>query len=164
MTNEFVAKNLQAFLGDALLHIEEPHGLLTIVVHRSRITDVLKHLKNSEPNFIFLTDITGVHYPNYPQNELCAVYHLHNLEKNIRIRVKAFMPMEDPTIDTATTVFRTANWMERETFDFFGIVFKGHPNLVRILNIDEMDYFPMRKEYPLEDGTRTDKDDSMFGR
>ena len=54
--------------------------------------------------------------------------------------------------------------MERETFDFFGIHFVGHPNLKRILNVDEMEYFPMRKEFPLEDQTRIDKDDAMFGR
>ena len=57
-----------------------------------------------------------------------------------------------------------ANWMERETYDFYGVNFVGHPNLKRILNVDEMDYFPMRKEYPLEDQTRSDKDDEMFGR
>jgi len=54
--------------------------------------------------------------------------------------------------------------MERETYDFFGVNFVGHPNLIRILNVDEMDYFPMRKEFPLEDQTRIDKDDEMFGR
>ena len=60
--------------------------------------------------------------------------------------------------------FHAANWMERETYDFYGVNFVGHPNLKRILNVDEMDYFPMRKEFPLEDQTRIDKDDEMFGR
>ena len=63
-----------------------------------------------------------------------------------------------------TSVFSAANWMERQEFDFFGIIFTGHPNLKRILNMDEMTYHPMRKEYPLEDGTREDKNDKMFGR
>ncbi len=54
--------------------------------------------------------------------------------------------------------------MERETYDFFGVIFRGHPNLKRVLNVDSMDYFPMRKEFPLEEGSRKDKDDTMFGR
>ena len=58
----------------------------------------------------------------------------------------------------------SANWMERETYDFYGVNFVGHPNLIRILNVDEMTYFPMRKEFPLEDQSRIDKDDEMFGR
>jgi NADH-quinone oxidoreductase subunit C len=61
-------------------------------------------------------------------------------------------------------VFAAANWLERETYDFYGVIFEGHPNLKRILNVDEMIIFPMRKEYPLEDQTREDKNDSMFGR
>jgi len=78
--------------------------------------------------------------------------------------VKTFTSIEKPQIDTLTNLFSAANWMERETFDFFGIEFIGHPNLIRILNVEYMDYFPMRKEYPLEDQTRKDKDDRFFGR
>ncbi len=74
------------------------------------------------------------------------------------------MPIESPQISSITSLYEASNWQERETFDFFGIEFIGHPNLKRILNVDEMDYFPMRKEYPLEDQTRTDKDDKYFGR
>jgi NADH-quinone oxidoreductase subunit C len=114
--------------------------------------------------FRFLTDLTGVHYPEKKGEELCVVYHLHNLIDNIRLRLKAYVPVEKPDIFTATKLFSGANWMERETYDFFGINFIGHPNLIRILNVDEMDYFPMRKEYQMEDPTRRDKDDEMFGR
>ena len=78
--------------------------------------------------------------------------------------IKVFLPVDDYHIPTASTIWNGANWMERETYDFFGINFIGHPNLIRILNVDEMDYFPMRKEYPMEDPTRRDKDDEMFGR
>jgi NADH-quinone oxidoreductase subunit C len=74
------------------------------------------------------------------------------------------MPNDAPEIDTVSSVFASANWQERETFDFYGIHFSGHPDLRRILNVDEMDYFPLKKEYPLEDQTRTDKDDTYFGR
>ena len=71
---------------------------------------------------------------------------------------------DPPKVPTVTSVYAAANWMERETYDFYGIIFEGHPNLKRILNVDEMTIFPMRKEYPLEDNTRKDKNDEMFGR
>jgi len=92
------------------------------------------------------------------------VYHLHNLIANCRIRFKIFAPIEKPDVLTATTLFSSANWQEREAYDFYGVNFVGHPNLIRIQNVEEMDYFPQRKEFPLEDQTRIDKDDEMFGR
>jgi NADH-quinone oxidoreductase subunit C len=82
----------------------------------------------------------------------------------VRLRFKIFVPVAAPDVFTACNLFSSANWMERETYDFYGVNFVGHPNLKRILNVDEMDYFPLRKEYPLEDQTRIDKDDEMFGR
>jgi NADH-quinone oxidoreductase subunit C len=165
VTNDIVLEKVTPFLGQDLISSETPFDLLTITIAKDRIIDILKYLKTDVSlNFIFLTDITAVHYPNQIGSELCVVYHLHNLEQNIRVRIKAFLDIANPEIESATAVFRSANWMERETYDFYGVIFKNHPNLVRILNIEEMDYFPMRKEYPLEDGTRTDKNDSMFGR
>jgi NADH-quinone oxidoreductase subunit C len=105
-----------------------------------------------------------MHYPDNAGQELGVVYHLHNWIKNIRVRVKIFFPSDDPHVPTATTLWAAANWMERQEYDFFGIEFTGHPDLRRILNVDDLDVFPMRKEYKLEDGTRTDKDDRFFGR
>jgi NADH-quinone oxidoreductase subunit C len=108
--------------------------------------------------------LCGVHYPDHKDAELVVVYHLHNFVENIRLRFSIAVPMAKPDVFTASKLFESANWMERETYDFFGINFVGHPNLKRILNVEEMDYFPMRKEFPLEDQTRIDKDDEMFGR
>ncbi|HMX81199.1 MAG TPA: NADH-quinone oxidoreductase subunit C, partial [Ferruginibacter sp.] len=87
-----------------------------------------------------------------------------NLVDNIRIRFKIYADIEKPDVFSATALYQAANVMERETYDFFGVNFVGHPNLKRILNVDEMDYFPMRKQYPVEDQLRIDKDDEMFGR
>lgn len=137
--------------------------MLTFRVPAELNLKVLQFLYDQQ-GFNFLTDLTGVHYPDRTDEELCVVYHLHNLRANIRLRFKVYVPVAKPDIVTATAVFSGANWMERETYDFFGINFVGHPNLVRILNVDQMDYFPMRKEYKMEDPTRTDKDDEMFGR
>jgi NADH-quinone oxidoreductase subunit C len=69
-----------------------------------------------------------------------------------------------PDVFSATALYSAANWMEREAYDFYGVNFVGHPNLIRIQNVEEMEYFPQRKEYPLEDQSRIDKDDEMFGR
>jgi len=162
--NQKIAEQIKSNFGEAILNVEEPYKLLTLTVSREKAIEILNYLySDPELSFKFLTDLTGVHYPE-PNEELGVVYHLHNLYKNIRIRIKTFFPKSDPFIATATTLFPCANWMERETFDFFGIIFEGHPNLKRILNVDDMDYFPMRKEYALEDPTRADKDDKKFGR
>jgi len=164
LTQERILEKLTEKFGDKILQHENPYNFLTITVDRSIVLDLAKFLYNDEElKFQFLTDITGVHYPE-PNDELGVVYHYHNLYKNVRIRIKAFFPKTDPVIASLTSVFSAANWMERETYDFFGILFQGHPNLKRILNVDDLGYFPMRKEYALEDPTREDKDDSMFGR
>jgi NADH-quinone oxidoreductase subunit C len=86
------------------------------------------------------------------------------LTNNFSLRLKVFLPAENPSIKSIVDIYNGANWMERETYDFFGINFEGHPDLRRILNMDSMDYFPMRKEHVLEDATREDKDDRFFGR
>jgi len=114
--------------------------------------------------FIYLTDICASHYPERSNAEFEVVYHLHNLVKNMRVRLKVSLPKSNLDIPTLTDLFVGANWMERETFDFYGIQFVGHPDLRRILNMDDMDYHPLRKQYALEDETRTDKNDTFFGR
>lgn len=140
-------------------------GMLTVETSREHIYDFLQFLRDDEElQFNFLTTLCAVHYPDDPGRELAMVYHLHNWRQNLRIRVKVFLPAEDPHIPTATPLWLTANWMERETYDFFGVIFDGHPKLTRILNVEDLDVFPLRKEYKLEDGTRTDKDDRFFGR
>jgi NADH-quinone oxidoreductase subunit C len=165
LSNETVKESLIAKFGDQLSHFEEPYGLLTFEAPRELNLKVMQFLFDDEQmRFQFLTDLCAVHYPGQPGRELAVVYHLHNLVDNVRLRFKIYTPIAQPDVFTATALFEAANWMERETYDFFGVNFVGHPNLRRILNVDEMDYFPMRKEYPMEDQTRIDKDDAMFGR
>lgn len=164
ITNEHIRQRLSDKFGE-ILSFDEPYGLLSVVVPAEHNLKVLQFLYDDEQlRFRFLTDLTGVHYPDNTGSELGVVYHVHNMVDNVRLRLKLFVPTERPDVFTATKLFPGANWMERETYDFFGINFLGHPDLRRILNADEMDYFPMRKEYTLEDPQRTDKDDEMFGR
>jgi NADH-quinone oxidoreductase subunit C len=148
---------------DQVLHIESPYQFLTVTLKGEKIIEIIKYLyDHPQAKFQYLTTLCGIHYPDL--NQIAVMYQLHSLETNQRIRIKIYLPAENPVTPTLTPVFAAANWLERETFDFYGINFEGHPNLKRILNVDEMIIFPMRKEYPLEDQTREDKDNKMFGR
>jgi NADH-quinone oxidoreductase subunit C len=160
-----VQEKLIAKFGDQVSQFATSYGMLSFESPKEINLKVLQFLYD-EPSlaFTFLTDICSVNYPNQKGAELVVVYHLHNLKENIRVRYSVSTSLENTDVYTATKLFESANWMERETYDFFGINFVGHPNLKRILNVDEMDYFPLRKEFPLEDQTRIDKDDEMFGR
>jgi NADH-quinone oxidoreductase subunit C len=163
MTNEDLIKLLGERFGNKITGINEPYGLLTVETTKDVIIDVLGFLKESAgAGFNYLTDITAVHYPE--RNHIAVVYHLHNMVEKIRIRIKVFIQEHTPTIPTATVLWNGANWMERETYDFFGVKFEGHPDLRRILNMDELNVHPMLKQYPLEDPNRVDKKDEYFGR
>lgn len=155
--------DLKAKFGSAIQNVEEPHGLLTFTTTKEQLLPILTYLnENDAYRFRFLTDVCGVHYAE--QKQLAVVYHLHSLESNFRLRLKVFLPESNPRIPTVCKMYKSANWQERETYDFFGIIFEGHPNLKRILNVDDMVAFPLRKEHPLEDPNRIDKNDSYFGR
>jgi NADH-quinone oxidoreductase subunit C len=165
LTNEIIQQKLTEKFGDVLTDWQEPYGMLTFTAQKDMNLKVLQFLfDDADLKFNFLTDLQAVHYPDNKGAELAVVYHLHNWVDNIRIRFKVFADINQPDVFSATALYQSANFMERETYDFFGVNFVGHPNLIRILNVDEMDYFPMRKEFPLEDQTRIDKDDEMFGR
>lgn len=165
ITNDIIKQRLIEKFGEQVTGFEEPYGMLSFEAPKELNLKVLNFLyDDDELKFRFMTDLTGVHYPDQAGRELAVVYHLHNLVDNIRIRFKVFTDINKPDIYTASGLFSAVNWMERETYDFFGVNFVGHPNLKRILNVEEMDYFPLRKEFPLEDQTRIDKDDEMFGR
>lgn len=140
--------------------------IFSFEVTSDSIREVILFLKEKEDtNFHFLTDLCGVHYPdNEVDQQFCVVYHLHNWIENTRIRIKTYLNGAQPEIASISDIFLSSNWMERETYDFYGINFMGHPQLKRILNMDEMVSFPMRKEFPMEDNGRTDKDDRFFGR
>jgi len=164
ITNEELLNKINGKFDQQITVVGEPYGLLTIETAREQIIALLDFLKNDTVlQFIYLTDLTGIHYPEQ-EKPIGIIYHLHSLVNNVRIRIKVFLPDGDFHIPTATTVWHGANWMERETYDFFGVIFDGHPDLRRILNVDDMTAFPMRKEFPLEDPNRVDKKDYFFGR
>ncbi len=162
-TNTEIIDLLGEKFGEQLFDVTEPYGLLTFSTTKDKIITVLSFLKeNGKINFNFLTDLTAVHYPN--TNQIAVVYHLHSMVSGIRIRIKVFIHENDAKIPTTSSLWNSANWMERETYDFFGVKFEGHPDLRRILNMDELNVHPMLKQYPLEDPNRVDKKDEYFGR
>lgn len=165
LNHDEITGKLSSRFGQEAVTFEISADFLNVTVSPEQIHDVLDFLKNDpSTNFMYLTDLCGVHMPEQKGKEIGVVYHLHNFIENYRLRVKTWLPAENPKVPTVTDLWLGANWMERETYDFFGIQFSGHPDLRRILNVDHMDIFPMLKEYPLEDTTRTDKDDRFFGR
>jgi NADH-quinone oxidoreductase subunit C len=164
MDDQLIINKLKDKFGQRIIDIDLSMDMPVITVPADSIFNVVSFLKNDpELQFEFLTDLCGIHYPERDL-PLGIVYHLHNLRENKRIRLKIFVSVEKPEVPTLTHIFSAANWMERETWDFYGIRFLGHPNLIRILNVEYLDFFPMRKEYPVEDPTREDKDNRFFGR
>jgi len=158
-----VIDELSKEFGEALISHDTNSDMLVVWVKKEAIVGVLHFLHDHHQlQYNFLTTLCGMHYPE--SDELGVVYHLHSFTNNHRIRLKTKTGLHNPHIPSVTGIWPTANWMERETYDFFGIQFDGHPNLKRILNMDEMIDFPLRKDFPLEDQTREDKVDSMFGR
>jgi NADH-quinone oxidoreductase subunit C len=148
---------------DEILYKEMMLDYFTLTLRKDKIIEVIRHLyDHPDTKFQYLTTLCAIHYPELQQ--IAVMYQLHNLYTNSRIRLKIYLPESNPTVGTLTPVFSAANWMERETYDFYGVIFEGHPNLTRILNVDDMIIFPMRKEFPLEDQVRQDKNDAMFGR
>lgn len=165
LDNKYVFDKLVAKFKETIIGYEESFGLITIHADKEFNLKILQFLYEEEDlAFRFMTDLTAIHYPNQKGEELVVTYLMYNMPKNFHIRLKFALDINRPDIYTTSKLHPTANWLERECYDFFGVNFIGHPNLIRVMNVDEMDYFPMRKEFPLEDQTRKDKDDEMFGR
>ena len=159
-----ITEQLELQFPGKIVSVEHPYDFLTITVALPVIKDVIRFLYN-EPDlsFKFLTTCCGMHHPD-AEKKFGMVYHLHSLYSNFRIRIKTFTDEDPPVFPTLTDIYKGANWMEREAYDFFGFRFTGHPDLRRILNMDSLEGWPLRKEFPLEDPFRKDKDDAMFGR
>ncbi len=146
-----IASKIEREVADALVSHKEAFGELTLSVRREKIHEVLKFLHDDpEMNFDHITDVTAVDFPNEePRFEV--VYQLYSIEKNHRIRIKARVPEDDCTIASATDIWRGTNFLEREVYDMYGIVFNNHPDLRRILLTEDYDEgFPLRKDFPVE--------------
>jgi NADH-quinone oxidoreductase subunit C len=147
--NQRVLDTLKAQFGEAILEATEFRGELTVVVPKERIVEVCRFLKsNPELRYDLLSDLCGIDMYT-PVKRFGVVYNLYSLKNKHRIRLKTFTEEEDPRVPTVTSVWATANWHERETYDMFGIVFDGHPDLRRIYMPEEFEHYPLRKDFPL---------------
>nr|WP_141704339.1 NADH-quinone oxidoreductase subunit C [Planobispora rosea] len=149
-----IADELERALGgdlaDAVERVVVDRGELTFHVRRERLTEVMRHLRDDPAlRFELSLGVSGVHYPHLEGEELHAVYHLCSITHNRRLRVEVSCPDADPHIPSTVSIYPTHDWHERETWDFFGIVFDGHPALTRIMMPDDWDGHPQRKDYPL---------------
>ncbi|MFM7015921.1 MAG: NADH-quinone oxidoreductase subunit C [Bacteroidota bacterium] len=164
LNQEFITEKLQSEFGSSIQSIELLQDILTVTVEKSSLKSLVKFLHDDESlNFHFLTTLCGLHFPEQAM-PFGMMYQLHNMPANVRIRIKTFLNDSEPVFDSLTDIWPAANWQERETYDFFGYRFHGHPDMRRILNMDSLVGWPLRKEFPLEDPFRGDKDDKMFGR
>jgi NADH-quinone oxidoreductase subunit C len=142
-----VAAALEARLPDAVTAGHAEHGEATLFISPARIVEVCRFLKDDQ-GFIRLSGITAVDWhPADPRFEI--VYLLHSLNRNARLRLKCWVPESACEIDSVTGVWRSANWYEREVFDLFGVRFRNHPDLRRILMPTDWEGHPLRKDYPV---------------
>jgi len=134
---------------DEVLGIHEHAGQRCLDVRRGRILEILRMLRD-ECGFDVLADLTAVDYLDRGRPErFCVVYNLCRIRTGERTRLKAFVPERDPEIDSASGLWKAAPWAEREVYDLFGIRFRGHPGLKRILLPEAYGGHPLRKDYPL---------------
>jgi NADH-quinone oxidoreductase subunit C len=141
------AAAIEAFDADAITGGRFDRNEITIEIASSKIVSVCGFLKYDQ-GFVRLSSVTGVdRYPAEPRFEV--VYHLHSIDRNERLRLKCRLPAADPVIESVTSVWRSANWYERETFDLFGIQFINHPDLRRIMLPENWEGHPLRKDYPV---------------
>jgi NADH-quinone oxidoreductase subunit C len=146
MEESSLIQSIRAKIANDILGFHSYRGDDTILVRRESVFAVLKMLKE-EFEFNMLADLTAVDYLGQePRFEV--VYHLNSLEKNIRIRVKTPVN-EGEEVDSIVSLWAIANWLEREVWDMFGIKFKDHPDLRRLLMYDEFEGHPLRKDYPI---------------
>ncbi|MEK6607536.1 MAG: NADH-quinone oxidoreductase subunit C [Myxococcota bacterium] len=144
---------------DAVVSTHAEHGDETVLLRREALRDVMTFLRDDSASAMsMLTDVTCVDYlgrvPSdglmQPEPRFELVYHLYSIDRKHRLRVKARVPEEDATIDTLSDLWKTANWLEREVWDLYGVRFRGHPDLRRILLYEEFVGHPLRKDYPVD--------------
>ena len=148
-SNHPLVRKLKKKFGQAVIEASEFLGQLSIVVDAAQIVEVCKALRDdAETPFNYLSDLTAVHYPDNKATPFEVVYQLYSISKNERVRLK--LDTNGQGVESVTCVWPSADWLEREVYDLFGVVFQNHPDLRRILLPPDWEGHPLRKDYPLE--------------
>ncbi|MFQ6615670.1 MAG: NADH-quinone oxidoreductase subunit C [Fidelibacterota bacterium] len=149
MSQSDTVSRIKERFGDSILDVTEFAGETALHIRGSHALNILRTLK--EKGFNFLADLTAVdHLTLGGFDRFAVVYHLLSMETVQRLVVKAYVPEGNPSLPSVESLWKTADWQEREVYDLFGIVFEGHPDLKRILNPDDYQGHPLRKDYPRE--------------
>jgi NADH-quinone oxidoreductase subunit C len=144
-----IIQKLKSQFNDHIVDVINYRDELTVIVNKHKITDISKFLKeDQELSFEMLIDICGLDR-NQKVDRFEVVYNLWSLKNKIRLRLRVKIDEKDLHIPSITSVWEAANFYERETYDFYGIIFDGHPDLRRIFMPEEFEYFPLRKDFPL---------------
>jgi NADH-quinone oxidoreductase subunit C len=140
---------VQGAFPDSVEQVVVDRGELTLHLDRAALVGVARLLRDDKAlHFEVLSGVSGVDYPEVDRR-LHAVYHLLSMTHRRRVRLEVAVTVEDPHVPSLVGVYPTADWHERETYDFFGIIFDGHPQLARIQMPDDWEGHPQRKDYPL---------------
>ncbi|MCU7497340.1 MAG: NADH-quinone oxidoreductase subunit C [Ignavibacteria bacterium] len=144
---EVIIEKLNRTFKDAVLEVTDFRGDLAITILAGEVVKVARFLKeDSDLEFNVCEDVTAIDWATR-KNRFSVVYHVYSLKHRFRLRLK--VNLEGETAESVTSVWASANWYERETFDMFGIKFTGHPDLRRVYMPEEFEYHPLRKEFPL---------------
>lgn len=149
ITNEILIQKLKSNFESSIETIADLNGTLTICVKKEKLIDICNFLKDdSDLNFDMCKDVVGVDY-NRPEYRFEVVYNLYSLKNNFRLLLKTKIEETDLHVPSVVGIWPGANWPEREVYDFYGIIFDGHPDLRRIYMPEDFEYYPLRKEFPL---------------
>lgn len=148
MEDQRLIEALRTRFPDKILETSTPLGDLCIVIDKGSVQEVMTFLKNKPFDFAMLLDLTCVDEMGRSPRFI-MVYHLFSLSNNRRIRIKAGVDENSPVVDSLTSLWKNANWLEREAYDMFGITFARHPDMRRLFMYDEFEGNPLRKDYPL---------------
>lgn len=153
LTNDKLQEKIKGLISGAVLSASDSYGLLDLEIGPAHLPALVKRLRDdADLKFDMLVDLVGADYVEYPQPKKArfgVIYNLKSLSKGHRVILRVYLPEEDPAVGSIHDLYKNANWLERETFDQYGVRFVGHPNPKRLLNHIEFVGHPLRKDYPI---------------